>query len=131
MVSARVGLRRGYVVETGCGTGFLFDQGYDAYDHSSAAVMTRLEAGYLSELTLLYALQQRRNILVDSSLRHGALIIDQSVNFVLDAVGASLQTYICSIIVSRVTHCVSQGTASSVSLAIVRQVVLPSAAKDP
>lgn len=45
--------------------------GYDAYDHSSAAVMTRLEAGYLSELTLLYALQQRRNILVDSSLRHG------------------------------------------------------------
>ncbi|CAE7195749.1 hddc3, partial [Symbiodinium pilosum] len=45
--------------------------GYDAYDHSSAAVMTRLEAGLISELMLLYAMQQRRNILVDSSLRHG------------------------------------------------------------
>lgn len=47
---------------------------YDAYmakNRDCAAMMTRLEAGLLTELSLLHALQQKRNILVDSSLRHG------------------------------------------------------------
>lgn len=39
---------------------------------TGASLMTRLEAGLLTELGLVTALQQRRNILVDSSLRHGA-----------------------------------------------------------
>ncbi|CAJ1329871.1 unnamed protein product [Effrenium voratum] len=46
--------------------------GYVEKNRASAAVMTRLEAGLLTELSLMYSLQQRRNILVDSSLRHGS-----------------------------------------------------------
>lgn len=46
--------------------------GYAARASASASVMTRLEAGLLTELGLVWALQQRRNILVDSSLRHGS-----------------------------------------------------------
>ncbi|CAK9018397.1 5'-bis(diphosphate) 3'-pyrophosphohydrolase MESH1 (HD domain-containing protein 3) (Metazoan SpoT homolog 1) (MESH1) (Penta-phosphate guanosine-3'-pyrophosphohydrolase) ((ppGpp)ase) [Durusdinium trenchii] len=66
--------------------------GYMEHNRACAAVMTRLEAGLLTELSclpwamghlehaqvqgvaagLMYALQQKRNILVDSSLRHGS-----------------------------------------------------------
>lgn len=45
--------------------------GYKEADPSSAALKTRLEAGLLTELSLVLALQHRKNILVDSSLRHG------------------------------------------------------------
>lgn len=47
-------------------------KGYFEKEPSSAALMTRLEAGLLTELGLVTALQERRNILVDSSLRHGS-----------------------------------------------------------
>eukprot|EP00450_Noctiluca_scintillans_P037504 CAMPEP_0194546380 /NCGR_PEP_ID=MMETSP0253-20130528/90575_1 /TAXON_ID=2966 /ORGANISM="Noctiluca scintillans" /LENGTH=557 /DNA_ID=CAMNT_0039393463 /DNA_START=162 /DNA_END=1832 /DNA_ORIENTATION=+ len=46
--------------------------GYQKRDPDSASLSVRLEAGLLTELSLVTALQQRRNILVDSSLRHGA-----------------------------------------------------------
>eukprot|EP00448_Togula_jolla_P025407 CAMPEP_0170650942 /NCGR_PEP_ID=MMETSP0224-20130122/46081_1 /TAXON_ID=285029 /ORGANISM="Togula jolla, Strain CCCM 725" /LENGTH=610 /DNA_ID=CAMNT_0010982657 /DNA_START=1 /DNA_END=1832 /DNA_ORIENTATION=+ len=47
-------------------------EGYYKHRPSSAAMMTRLEAGLLTELSLVVAIQHRRNILVDSSLRHGS-----------------------------------------------------------
>jgi len=47
-------------------------KGYLKHDPSLASMMTRLEAGLLTELGLIHALQQQSNILVDSSLRHGA-----------------------------------------------------------
>jgi len=47
-------------------------QGYFRHDPMTASLMTRLEAGLITELGLVHALQQRRNILVDSSLRHGS-----------------------------------------------------------
>eukprot|EP00435_Cladocopium_sp_Y103_P014930 s1335_g3.t1 len=46
--------------------------GYIEHNRACAAVMTRLEAGLLTELSLMYALQQKRNMVVDSSLRHGS-----------------------------------------------------------
>lgn len=36
-------------------------QGYVQQNRASAAVMTRLEAGLLTELSLMYALQQKRS----------------------------------------------------------------------
>lgn len=46
--------------------------GYIEHNRACAAVMTRLEAGLLTELSLMYALQKKRNMVVDSSLRHGS-----------------------------------------------------------
>ncbi|CAK0803934.1 unnamed protein product [Prorocentrum cordatum] len=46
--------------------------GYWERAPSSAALMTKLEAGLVTELSLVAALQDRRSILVDSSLRHGS-----------------------------------------------------------
>jgi hypothetical protein len=46
-------------------------RGHFERDPGTASLMTRLEAGLLTELSLVTALQQRKNILVDSSLRHG------------------------------------------------------------
>lgn len=45
---------------------------YCRRDPRTASLMTRKESGLITELSLVAALQQRRNILVDSSLRHGS-----------------------------------------------------------
>lgn len=46
-------------------------RGYFARAPSTAALQTRLEAGLITELSLVTALQLRQNLIVDSSLRHG------------------------------------------------------------